>query len=302
MLATRLHIIGVPMDLGQNRRGVDMGPSAIRYANLQNSLQTLGYDVYDHGNISVLQAEQLNALKPDLIANAHHLQEVATTCQQLYNHITQTVPTNEPIIFLGGDHSISIGTIAARAQTPKLGVLWIDAHADMNTPQTSPSGNIHGMSVAALLGYGSNQLTEIGGHSPKVTAQQIAMFGTRDVDADEKPLLLDTQVFVGTMSKIDEQGIGNVINDMLAHVAHCETLHISLDLDSLDPNIAPGVGTPIPGGLTYREAHLLMEVLAATGKVRSLDIVEINPILDDRNSTAHIAVELACSLFGKRIL
>jgi arginase len=294
-----LHIIGIPMDLGQSRRGVDMGPSAIRYANLQEGLHRLGYHINDYGNINVLQAEQISEQTD--ITNAHHLREVSEICTRIADY-AGNLNQQEPVIFLGGDHSISIGTIAVMAKQQNIGVLWIDAHADMNTPQTSPSGNIHGMSVAALLGHGPTKLTAIADNAPILTPAQVAMIGTRDVDAEERALLHESKVFVGTMSQIDEQGISTIAQAMLAHVAHCERLHISLDLDSLDPNIAPGVGTPVPGGLTYREAHYLMEMLANTGKVRSMDIVEINPILDNRNETARIAVELTCSLFGKRIL
>lgn len=293
-----VRIFGIPMDLGQNRRGVDMGPSAVRYTELQERLERLGYVVYDEGNIPVSQAEEL----ADDANNAHFLPEVAHVCRQTYQRISESLQDDEYAIFVGGDHSISIGTIPAIATGHSVGVIWVDAHTDMNTPETSPSGNIHGMSVAALLGYGPDELTKIAGDTPTLQPEQVAMVGIRDVDERERQAVIASGLHVYTMRDVDELGLSEVARRILAHFAHLDHIHVSLDLDSCDPRIAPGVGTPVNGGFNYREAHLLMEILADSGKVRTVDIVEINPILDDQNQTANIAVELVASLFGQRIL
>jgi arginase len=295
------------MDLGQQRRGVDMGPSAVRYAGLQDRLERLGYEVHDHGNVTVpikeevLQAEKRAGEKSDPV-NAHHLNAVIDVCAAIYTQMTKSVHPGEFAIFLGGDHSISIGTVSGVASRGKHGVIWVDAHADYNTPQTSPSGNIHGMPVAVLLGEGIPALSSIGGKSPKLDASQVVMVGIRDLDAPERDRLAKSGIGVFTMTDIDEHGIGQIARRILDRLSQFDTIHVSLDMDSLDPSEAPGVGTPVRGGLTYREAHLLMEVFAQSGKVRSLDIVEVNPILDDSNKTAELAVGLAASLLGKRIL
>lgn len=306
-LSNIIRIFGVPMDLGQNRRGVDMGPSAVRYAGLQPRLERLGYEVHDGGNIEVAQAEQMHdafssetSLKEG--QKAHYLSEVSQVCHRVYNRTIASVDANERVIFLGGDHSISIGTVSGIAQHGPVGVLWVDAHADINSPHTTLSGNIHGMSVATLLGDGPPELTDIGRPGPKLQPEQVAMIGLRDLDPKEQARLRKGGVGVFTMRQIDELGMAAVIHQTLQRFQQFKYLHVSLDLDGLDPEIAPGVGTPVPGGLSYREAHLLMEILADSGKVRSMDIVEVNPILDDRNRTAKIAVELAGSLFGQRIL
>lgn len=302
-----IRIFGVPMDLGQNRRGVDMGPSAVRYAGLQPRLEQLGYEVHDGGNIEVAQAEQMHDILPVETSlktdeRAYFLPEVAHVCSMVYNRTTACVDAHERVIFLGGDHSISIGTVSGVVHHEPAGVLWIDAHGDINTPHSSPSGNIHGMSVATLLGDGPPELTDIGAPGPKLQPEQVVMIGLRDLDPKEQSRLRKGGVGVFTMRQIDELGIASVIYQALQRLQQFKYLHVSLDLDGLDPEIAPGVGTPVPGGLSYREAHLLMEILADSGKVRTMDIVEINPILDDRNRTAKIAVELAASLFGQRIL
>ncbi len=295
------------MDLGQQRRGVDMGPSAVRYAGLQERLERLGYEVHDQGNVAVplkeeaLQAERRISDKPDEI-NAHHLGAVIEVCTAIYTQMTKNVHPGEFAIFLGGDHSISIGTVSGVASRGKHGVIWVDAHADYNTPQTSPSGNIHGMPVAVLLGEGIPALASIGGKSPKLEPSQVVMVGIRDLDAPERERLQKSGIGVFTMTDIDEHGIGMIARRVLDRLSQFDTIHVSLDMDSLDPEEAPGVGTPVRGGLSYREAHLLMEVFAQSGKVRSLDIVEVNPILDERNQTAELAVGLAASLLGKRIL
>lgn len=298
-----IRIFGVPMDLGQQRRGVDMGPSAIRYAGLQERLTRLGYVVHDAGNIYAPQAEEIEIPydSADLLGTAHHLPQIAAICQQVYEHIQATVQAGEKAIFLGGDHSMSIGTVAGMA-TAQTGVLWIDAHADINTPATSPSGNIHGMVVAALLGECPSPLTDIGYAGAKIAPSQMAYIALRDLDVGERQRLSRGDIKVYTMREVDELGIAKIAHEVLAYFADKTAIHVSLDLDGLDPRHAPGVGTPVPGGLTYREAHLLMEILADSHRVTSLDVVEVNPILDVSNQTAQMAVELVAGLMGQRIL
>ncbi len=302
-----IRIFGIPMDLGQGRRGVDMGPSAIRYAGLHTQLKQLGYQVQDAGNIFVRQAEELPEVmtaQPDG-SLAYYLPEVSDICQTVYDQVVSCLRPEEYGIFLGGDHSMSIGTVAASLSVlgrENVGVLWIDAHADSNTPKTSLSGNVHGMSVAALLGDGPESLTGIGGPGPKMVANQIAMIGLRNLDPAERVYIADQGLHVYTMREVDEYGVSEVAQRVLAYFARFDYIHVSLDLDSCDPSIAPGVGTPVRGGLNYREAHLLMEILADSGKVRTVDVVEVNPILDHQNTTASIAVELVASLFGQRIM
>jgi len=302
-LSQTVQIFGIPMDLGQQRRGVDMGPSALRYAGLQEELTRLGYQVLDNGNLLVPQMEEVppGHAASDL-GKAFYLPEVAYICSQIYDQITLLLQPHEIGLFLGGDHSMSIGTVAAVLSQEKVGVLWVDAHADMNNPRTSPSGNIHGMSVATLLGDGPTELTDIGTKGPKMQPNQLAMIGIRNLDIEERHKLKNSGASVYTMRDVDELGMSEVAHRILDYFAPFDHIHISLDLDSCDPSIAPGVGTPVNGGLSYREAHLLMETLADSGKVRTVDIVEINPILDNRNSTAKIAVELIGSLFGQRII
>jgi len=292
-----IRIIGVPMDLGQNRRGVDMGPSAARYAGLQARLERLGHTVYDEGNVAVPNPEEEVAE-----GGAKRLQAVTAVCQQIFAIASDCVRQGDFTLFLGGDHSISMGTIAAAAQREPVGVIWIDAHADFNTPETSPSGNIHGMPVAALVGDGDEALVNIGYPGRKLQPSHIVQIGIRDLDAGERRRLLPSGINVFTMRHVDELGMAAVARQALDRLRHLPRLHVSLDMDSLDPDEAAGVGTPVPGGLSYREAHLLMEILGDSGRVQSLDIVEINPILDDRNKTAELAVELAASLLGQRIL
>lgn len=301
MAQKTVRIFGIPMDLGQNRRGVDMGPSAIRYAQLKERIQKLGFTAHDEGNISVSQAEE-TVTSVDSSINAHFLPQVTQVCQSTYEAITDCWQDNEFGLFIGGDHSLSIGTIAAVAARGNVGVLWVDAHTDMNTPQTSPSGNIHGMSVATLLGDGAESLVNIGYTGAKLKAQNVAMIGIRSVDGIERDTVRKSGVTVHTMSDTDMQGISVIAQKILEQFAHLDRIHVSFDLDSCEPRIAPGVGTPVMGGLTYREAHLLMEILSASGKVFSMDVVEINPILDSGNQTAEIAVEMILSLLGKQIL
>jgi len=292
-----IRILGVPMDLGQNRRGVDMGPSAVRYAHLQARLERLGHVVHDAGNVSAPNPEE------EIVESADgRLRAVAGVCRAVYDTACPWVTAGDFAVFLGGDHSISIGSIAAAAQRGPVGVVWVDAHSDFNTPQTSPSGNIHGMPVAALVGEGASPLVEVGAARPALKTSEIVQIGIRDLDAAERERLIRSGIHVFTMRHVDELGMAVVARQALDRLRHLPRIHVSLDMDSLDPSEAPGVGTPVPGGLTYREAHLLMEILGDSGRVTSLDIVEINPILDEMNKTAELAVELAASLLGQRIL
>jgi arginase len=293
----KIRIIGVPMDLGQNRRGVDMGPSALRYAGLQGRLARLGHEVYDIGNIPAPNPEEQVAE-----GQGRRLKAVTAVCQNIFDIGRQCLTDGEFALFLGGDHSISIGTVAAAAEDGPLGVIWVDAHGDFNTPDTSPSGNIHGMPVAVLVGEGPDPLVNLGYNGAKVRATDIVQIGIRDLDAQERQRMTPSGMHVFTMRHLDELGMAAVARQALDRLRHLPRIHVSLDMDSLDPDEAPGVGTPVPGGLTYREAHLLMEILGDSGRVCSLDIVEINPILDDRNRTAELAVQLAASLLGQRIL
>ena len=294
-----LRIFGVPMDLGQRRRGVDMGPSALRYAGLDRRLRALGHTVLDDGDLSVPLPEN----DPPDDSRARHLHSIAGVCRDVYDRAHTCVERGETAIFLGGDHSISIGTVSAMdAYHSDVGVLWVDAHGDFNTPETTPSGNVHGMALAALLGRGPGELTGIGQPGAKLKPSEAVLIGVRDLDPQERVALRESGVLVLTMRDIDEMGMAAAAHQSLERLNQVGQVHVSLDMDSLDPNEAPGVGTPVPGGLTYREAHLLMEILSDSGKVASLDIVEVNPILDDRNRTAKLGVELAASLLGQRIL
>jgi arginase len=285
------------MDLGQNRRGVDTGPSAVRYAHLEARLEQLGHAVHDEGNVAAPNPEE------DVVEGTdRRLKAVTSVCQTVYDKACAWIGAGDFAIFLGGDHSISVGSIAAAATSGPLGVIWIDAHSDFNTPETSPSGNIHGMPVAALMGEGPEVLVNIGAAGPKLKSSQLVQIGIRNLDAAERERLVRSGIHVFTMRHVDELGMAVVARQALDRLRHLPRIHVSLDMDSLDPDEAPGVGTPVPGGLTYREAHLLMEILGDSGRVESLDIVEINPILDKMNKTAELAVELAASLLGQRIL
>lgn len=304
MPIAKIKIIGVPLDLGQDRRGVDMGPSAIRAANLNARLRSLGYDVEDAGDIAVTIPEMMH------YGNRHakYLKPIAETCQRVARAVGSALRSGYAPMVLGGDHSIAIGTMAGvsrhfRSRRARAGLIWIDAHADMNTPQTSPSGNIHGMPLACCVGLGPRDLTHLPGFSPLVQPENAALVGVRDVDVLEKPHVRRSGVRAFTMRHIDERGLRAVMEEAI-RIASENTagFHVSLDMDYLDPAEAPGVGTPIRGGGTYREAHLALEMIADTGRMISLEIVEVNPILDIGNRTASLAVELAMSAFGKRIL
>ena len=296
-----VRILGVPMDLGQGRRGVDMGPSAVRHAGLQARLERLGYLVEDGGNIAVPVPEEV---RDDAPRNGmRHLEAVAEACERVFAAVREAVAVGRFPIILGGDHSIAMGTIAGVvAAAGPVGVIWIDAHGDFNTPETSPSGNIHGMPLAHLVGRGHPRLVGIGDPGPTLRPEQVVLIGVRSLDPGEREAMAESGMLVFTMREVDEWGIATVVRQALTRLKAWPRLHVSLDLDALDPQVAPGVGTPVPGGLTYREAHLAMELLADSGRVGSVDVVEINPILDERNRTAELAVELLASLLGQQIL
>lgn len=296
-----LRIIGVPSDLGQGRRGVDMGPSAIRYAGLSGKLERLGYKVKDLGNINVPTPEMRYQGPGDKLRYLHEVTEVSKNlCDMVQNVVAQG---HLPII-LGGDHSIAIGSLAGMAQSSKnYGVIWFDAHGDMNTEDTTPSGNIHGMPLAVSLGYGHDDLVGIGGLKGKVNPKNVVLVGIRSIDSDEARLVAEAGIRCYTMAEIDRRGMAQVMTEAIKIATDgTDGVHLSLDLDALDPMFAPGVGTPVNGGVTYREGHLAMEMLAASNALVSVDCVEVNPILDKQNQTAVMAVELLESLFGKTVL
>ncbi len=293
-------IFGVPMDLGQDRRGVDMGPSAIRYARLEASLEDLGHRVTDLGNAGVPIPETVVAE-----TEVKHLAAVRGVCEEVSDRAAAIVSEGMFPIFLGGDHAIAIGTVSGVARSTsgaRTGVIWVDAHADFNTPETSPSGNIHGMPLAAITGRGHPDLVGIGGPDARLRTEDVIIIGLRSVDVEEKNLLREAGVRVYTMKDIDAYGAARVVRSAIKGLSHVDRVHLSLDLDVVDPEVAPGVGTPVRGGLTYREAHLLMELVNEAGIISSLDVVEVNPILDIKNGTATLAVELVESLMGRRII
>jgi arginase len=293
----KIQIIGVPIDLGQSHRGVDLGPGALRYAGLAARLEKLGYEVYDSGNLPVPVRESVADERED-----RYLPSIIKVCQAACEAGQQALQKERIPVFLGGDHSIAIGTVAGVASSEPVGVIWIDAHGDFHTEESSPSKNIHGMPLAILLGHGYPELVAIGGPQATLQPQDVVMIGVRDLDTGERQRLRESGMTVYTMRDIDERGMGTIASETMAKLRHRKRLHVSLDIDSLDPQASPGAGTLVPGGLTYREAQLLMEIIADSRCLSSLDIVEINPILDNRNRTAQTAVSLIASLFGKRIL
>ncbi len=293
----KISIIGVPMDFGQLHRGVDMGPAAIRYSKLMPRLRSLGLIVEDRGDIKVPVRD---AVKKDGLST--YTKEIAQVCEAVYAEGKNAIADNRFPLFIGGDHSIAIGTVGGVSHKSPTGLLWIDAHGDFNTPETSPSGNIHGMPLSVLTGEGEDILVNIGRDGAKVDPENIVLIGIRDLDEKEKQRLNASDITVFTMRDIDEQGISVVLNKALMKFVHLKKIHLSLDMDALDSIEVPGVGTPVAGGLTYREAHLLMEILSDTGKLASMDLVELNPILDNKNKTASLAVELIVSALGKSIL
>jgi arginase len=297
----RIGVLGVPMDLGQSRRGVDMGPSAVRYARLRETLEELGHTVSDLGNIGVPIPEE--AAGRDDGAGIAHLRTIREICERTAEAARDAVTDSVFPIFLGGDHSISIGTVSGVASASgRTGVLWVDAHADFNTPATSPSGNVHGMPLSVLTGRGHPGLVGIGGEGASVRAEDVVLLGLRSVDLEERRSLAEAGARAYTMKEIDVYGAAHVVRQALKLLSHLVRVHLSFDLDVVGPNLAPGVGTPVRGGLTYREAHLIMELINESETVTSLDVVEINPILDEKNMTAELAVELVASLLGRTIL
>jgi arginase len=299
-----VHIIGVSLDLGGNRRGVDMGPSAFRIAGLGERLASLGVRVVDEGDL-VAPIPEVKAFGDP---TKRYIREIAKVCDKLYRTSLSALERGGLPVVLGGDHSLAAGSVAAtadfvRKQGKPLGLIWVDAHGDMNTPASSMSGNVHGMPLASLLGSEPAELSRIGGFSPKVLPEHTVLIGIRNLDATEKEIVRASRVRVFTMKDIDRAGIAAVTEQALA-IAGTGTggVHVSFDLDVCDPTIAPGVGTPVKGGLDYREAHMVMEIIADSGLMRALDLVEVNPILDDRNTTAVLATELAASALGQKII
>ena len=301
----KIRVLGVPMDMGASRRGVDMGPSAMRVAGLEARLEALGHRVTDGGNIRV-EIPETQASGSD---NARYLGPIAEICTRTAEAVLKSLEEGMTPLVLGGDHSLAAGSVSGvsefyRRQNQKIGVLWIDAHSDINTPETSPSGNVHGMPLAALLGLGPAELTNMFGYAPKIAPENTVLIGIRDIDAAERANIKRAGVAaVYTMRDIDERGMRVVMEEALRVAGrHTAGYHVSLDMDWIDPEDAPGVGTPVRGGATYREAHLAMEILADHGRLLSFEIVEVNPVIDEHNRTADLAVELACSAFGKKIL
>jgi arginase len=303
-MAEKIRIIGVPMDLGASRRGVDMGPSALRVAGLQARLKQLGRQVEDIGNISVRQPEEQHYGEK----NAKYLDEIAETCKGLAETVRKALEAELLPLVLGGDHSIAVGTMAGVAgffhkQSKRVGMIWLDAHGDMNTPESSPSGNVHGMPLASIMGYGPPELTELAGVKPMVEPRNVVLVGVRDLDSRERRLMKESGVHVFTMRDIDERGMREVMAEALKFAGDDTAgVAVSLDMDFVDPSDAPGVGTPVRGGVTYREAHLAMEMIADSRSMVSFELVEINPVIDLHNTTATLGVELVLSGLGKKIL
>jgi arginase len=301
----QIRVLGVPLDLGASRRGVDMGPSALRVAGLEAQLESLGHKVSDGGNIEVAIAET----QPSGETNARYLAEIAGTCTRTAEAVTVALEEGLTPLVLGGDHSVAAGSVAGvaeffRRRGQRVGLIWFDAHSDINTPETSPSGNVHGMPLAALVGLGPESLGNIYGPWIKVDPANVVLVGQREIDAGERENIRRAGIgHVYTMREIDERGMRAVMKEALEIASRGTAgVHVSLDMDWIDPEDAPGVGTPVRGGATYREAHLAMEIVADHGGLISFEIVEVNPVIDERNHTAELAVELACSVFGKKIL
>ena len=296
---TRVEVLGAPVDLGADRRGVDMGPSAIRYAGLLPKLQALGFDVTDLGNLPLLLPDAIEEHSP----SAKYLPEIVVMAGQIRDKVRDVVGQGAFPLILGGDHSVSLGSVAGVAGSGSAGVIWIDAHGDFNTPETSPSGNVHGMILASLCGFGDERATGVPGARPGIDADRVALIGVRELDSGERDLLQGSGAHVFTMADVDRLGMAAVMAEALSAVARSvDRIHLSLDMDVIDPLTAPGVGTPVPGGLTYREAQLAMETVGESGLLASMDVVEVNPILDSHNQTAILAVDLILSALGKRIL
>jgi arginase len=300
-----VHLIGVPLDLGGSRRGVDMGPSAFRIAGIGERLAALGYEVLDTGDL-VSPIPETQQPRDD---RKKYVSDIAEVCDRLYRSALTAFDAGALPLVLGGDHSLGAGSVAAAARWAQqtrsrpIGLLWIDAHGDMNTPATTLSGNVHGMPLAALLGSEPSELASIGGFQPKVRPSETVLIGVRNLDEREKELVRNSRVHVFTMKDIDRQGVASVAEQAVKLAGNGTAgIHVSFDMDACDPSIAPGVGTPVKGGLNYREAHLLMEIVADSGQLTSLDLAEVNPTLDVRNATAQLGTELALSALGMKIL
>lgn len=304
MMFSNICIVGAPMDFGAGRRGVDMGPSALRKAGLNAKLHQLGYSIEDLGNVFVEQQESM----PEGASNAKFLQSISESCGKLASIVQDVIVAGKFPLVLGGDHSIAAGTVAGvasayRKQDQTIGLIWIDAHTDMNTPETTPSGNVHGMPLACCIGRGPAELTRLLGFSPKVEPKNVVLIGIRDVDQEERELVNSSGVKVFTMRQVDEMGLHKVMDQALS-IANEGTagFHLSLDMDSIDPVEAPGVGTPVQGGMTYREGHLAMEMICDCSRLLAMELVEVNPVLDIANRTAELGVQLVASAMGKKIL
>jgi len=300
-IVKEVSVIGVPMDLGQVRRGVDMGPSAMRYAGLIEQIEGMGISVNDYGDITIDRSSVNGETSHESMKN---FREVIRVSEELQKEVNRVHSEGSFPLVLGGDHSISIGSIAGLAKSYKnLGVIWYDAHADLNTAETSPSGNIHGMPLSVNIGIGHDELINIGGYCPKIKPENIVIIGARSIDDGEKDLIREKGIKVFTMHEIDRLGMTKVIEETIAYLSNrTDGVHLSLDLDAIDPLDAPGVGTPVMGGVSYRESHLALEMLFEAGIITSAEFVEINPILDDKNRTADVAVALVTSLLGKSLL
>ncbi|HEX5011238.1 MAG TPA: arginase [Planctomycetota bacterium] len=296
-------MIGVPMDLGAGRRGVDMGPSAVRYAGLGQLVSALGIDYSDGGDISVPLPEARAPGK-----GARYLKEIHRACERLAQRVEKLMDEGVTPLVIGGDHSMAIGTITGvaghfRKRGEKLGLIWVDAHADMNTPETSPSGNIHGMPLGSVMGYGAPELVNLGGFSPKIDPDNVALIGIREVDPGEREIVLRSGIHYYEMMKVDARGMGAVIEEAIAHATRGTAgVHLSFDMDAVDPEVAPGVGTPVRGGLSLRESHLLMEVVSDSGRLVSMEFAELNPIHDVANQTGQLLCELVGSALGKKVM
>jgi arginase len=299
-----IRLVGVPMDLGAGRRGVDMGPSAIRIAGLTDRLREMGYTVFDDGDVGVPSPESRDPGD----ARAKYLATIYHVCNRLRLRVRRSLEAGETPVVIGGDHSIAIGTIGGvaehfRERGERIGLIWIDAHADMNTPETSLSGNVHGMPLAAVLGLGAGSLVQIGGFAPKVDKHNACLIGIRNLDEAEKQIVHGSGIHAYTMRDLDERGMRDVAAEAIGHATRGTAgFHVSFDLDGLDPQVAPGVGTAVRGGIEWREANLLLEMVADSGRMTSIEVTELNPILDVRNQSGEVAVELLQSAFGKRIL
>jgi arginase len=299
-----IDIIGFPMDLGANRRGVDMGPSALRIAGIKDKLQNLGYRTKDHGDVPIKIRENMQIGNPKL----KYLEEIVRASKVLAGKVERSLTRKHLPLCIGGDHSLSIGSMAGVASYCRKnfinpGIIWIDAHTDINDETTTPSGNIHGMPLAVALGLGNTQLTHLLDFTPKTEPENCVLIGVRSIDAQEKEIIKKLNLAVYTMADIDKMGLNAIISSVLERLTkNVSHIHVSFDMDSVDPSVAAGVGTPVPGGLTYRETHLLMESIAECGCLASLDIAEINPILDHQNQSAEFAADLVASVMGKHIL